>query len=245
MNPGDVVPRSAYKKNAWRTNVLPSNRLQLVAVEDRVWVESGIRISQQAHEESCDVAWVAASERLKRMAAHIRRTADQGHQGQSPARRWSIDLAQELHGPGLIVQITSGEYAQDRRHGAGVGHPGQGTLGLGAMTLLQALPLRQQWPPLAIGCLLCFGLGFLGHDLRVGEPTAVVLPASQPLPRGLMRRIEPGHSRQMSQRLGTQALLLTPDRELPVSVGRMRRPGSPSVVLSEIGTEPGIHAESS
>ncbi len=64
-----------------------------------------------------------------------------------------------------------------------------------------------------------------------------MLLAPEADPRRFAAGIEPGHRRQMGFCLGLQPVLLAPEGQLPVIVGRGRHPGPPRVVFGEPGRE--------
>src|SRR5262249_1524916 len=78
-----------------------------------------------------------------------------------------------------------------------------------------------------------------GHQLGLDPPPAYFLE-SEALPGRITGRIDPQYLVQMRGRLSLQAVLLAPDRQLPLIVGPVGRPGSAMEILLDEGLARGV-----
>src|SRR5262249_43130296 len=96
-------------------------------------------------------------------------------------------------------------------------------------------PLFELCLPLPVGTFLELALFLFRGELLGSRPPAPLELISQPTPGGLAFGIEPDHLHEVCFCSLTQAVLLAPERELPVTVGVVRRAIAPNPVLSLSG----------
>ena len=91
------------------------------------------------------------------------------------------------------------------------------------------------------------GLRPFGRDLRLGEPAAVELAAAPSRPGVGAVRVQPRDGGEVGDRLRREAILLAPDAERPVGVGRVWHGLASGVVRGQPGLErlvgPGVRGD--